>query len=221
MTIVCWSVKGGSGTTVIAASLAQVLADRDDQGALLVDTDGDALVALGHESPTSRGVRTWLASPEDVGPDALDLLAIDAGRNLRVLPAGELPGRVPTPARWEALAAFLGSRPYPVVVDLGTLSAASRSGRRVMLETATSSLLVVRPCYLAIRRALEFPVRPSGVVLVREDDRSLTAADIASALGVPVVATVLVDPRIARTVDAGMLGTRMPRPLARAYRNVA
>ncbi len=220
MTIVCWSVKGGSGTTVTATSLARVLADRHGSGALLVDTAGDALVVLGQEEVKTRGVRTWLGSADDVSSDALDLLTIDAGHNLRVLPAGDVPSSIPTPTRWRELAGYLDRCEQAVVVDLGTLSAPHRSGRRTLLESAATSLLVIRPCYLAVRRAIEFPVRPTGVILVREDDRSITGADVSAALGVPIVATVLVDARIARTVDAGLLGSRLPRPLIRAYRHV-
>ncbi len=221
MTIVCWSVKGGSGVTVTAVSLARVLADRSDAGALLVDTEGDALVVLGHEQSNPRGVRTWLASADDVGPEALDLLTLDLGRNLRVLPAGEVPGAVPTAQRWDELAEYLDHRDEAVVVDLGTLSTSPRSGRKILLESASLSLLVIRPCYMAVRRAIEFPLRPNGVIVIREDDRSITADDISAALGVPVVASVLVDARIARVVDAGLLGSRLPRPLMRAYRHVA
>ena len=221
MTVVCWSVKGGSGTTVTAASLTRVLADRSEAGALLVDTEGDALVVLGHEERAPRGVRTWLASADDVSPDALDRLIIDVGHNVRVLPAGDVPTSIPTPQRWAHLAEYLDARDESVVVDLGTLSSSPRSGRRVLLESAATSLLVIRPCYLAVRRAIEFPIRPSGIVLVREDDRSLTADDISTALGVPIIATVLIDSRIARVVDAGLLASRVPRPLMRAYRHVA
>lgn len=223
MTIVCWSVKGGSGTTVTAASLARVLADRDEQGALLVDTQGDCLLVLGREDPVERGVRTWLASDDDVTASALDLLTVDLGYNLSVLPAGDLPRQAPNIERWNDLGTYLTSRARSqhVVVDLGTVSPGARSGRQRLLESATISLLVVRPCYLAIRRAIDFPIRPTGIVLIAEDDRSLTASDVSAALGVDVIATVRVDPRIARAVDSGLLGERVPRPLMRAYRHVA
>ena len=49
--VTCWSVKGGSGTTVVAAALALSLARRDE-GALLVDLAGDVPAALGCPEPT-------------------------------------------------------------------------------------------------------------------------------------------------------------------------
>src|SRR5919199_1458565 len=55
---------------------------------------------------------------------------------------------------------------------------------------AQVSLLVLRPCYLALRRALAAPVRPSGVVLVSEPKRALGRRDIEEVLGVPVRAEI-------------------------------
>jgi hypothetical protein len=83
------------------------------------------------------------------------------------------------------------------------------------------SLLVLRPCYLALRRAVAAPFRPSGVVLVREPGRALTRRDVEAVLGVPVRAEVDVDPAIARAVDAGLLTARLPRGLERALRDAA
>ena len=50
-----------------------------------------------------------------------------------------------------------------------------------IVAAATVSLLVVRPCFLALRRAVAAPVRPSGVVLVREPGRSLGRRDVEEA----------------------------------------
>ncbi|MFZ2440837.1 MAG: hypothetical protein WAW51_00670, partial [Ilumatobacteraceae bacterium] len=57
----CWSAKGGSGTTVVSAALALVLSHR--RPALLVDLAGDAPAALGIAEPAGPGVADWLASP--------------------------------------------------------------------------------------------------------------------------------------------------------------
>ena len=85
---------------------------------------------------------------------------------------------------------------------------------------AEVSLLVLRPCYLALRRALAAPVRPSGVVLVTEQGRSLGRRDVEDVLGVPVRAEVALDEVVARAVDAGLLGRRLPRSLERALRPI-
>jgi hypothetical protein len=49
----------------------------------------------------------------------------------------------------------------------------------------------------------------------------LTAADVEAALEVPVRAVVQMDREIARAVDAGMLGTKLPRRLERSLRHAA
>jgi hypothetical protein len=72
----------------------------------------------------------------------------------------------------------------------------------------------LRPCYLALRRAAKLPRRPHGVVVVREPGRALTSRDIQSVVGAPVVAEVSVTDEVARSVDAGLLATRLPRLLA-------
>ena len=77
-------------------------------------------------------------------------------------------------------------------------------------------LVVLRPCYLALRRALASSAKPTGVVVVEEPHRSLDATDIEDVLGVPVRAVVPWDPAIARCVDAGLLGVRLPGPLKTA-----
>jgi hypothetical protein len=99
-----------------------------------------------------------------------------------------------------------------VVVDDGPLAA--------LVHRATPSLLVLRPCYLALRRAANHPLRPAGVVLVTEAGRALTRSDVEGVLGVPVRATVPVEPVVARAVDAGLLAARLPRSL-RALRSAA
>ena len=78
------------------------------------------------------------------------------------------------------------------------------------------SLLVTRPCYLALRRAVQLDARPDGVVAVMEPGRALDCADIAAVLGLPVITTIPVRAEIARAVDAGVLADRLPEPLATA-----
>ena len=77
--VVCWSVKGGSGTTVVAASLA-VLSARHHP-TLLVDLAGDSAIALGAREPAGPGISEWLHSP-NAGADALARLAVQVGERL-------------------------------------------------------------------------------------------------------------------------------------------
>ena len=72
----CWSVRGGSGTTVVAAGVALVRAKRHHQAppVLLVDLGGDAPAVLGMPEPAAPGVADWLNS--DAPASALDDLAL-------------------------------------------------------------------------------------------------------------------------------------------------
>ena len=122
------------------------------------------------------------------------------------------------PGGADRLAAALAAHGSTVVVDCGSPGDPVGS---TIAAAAGLSLLVLRPCYLALRRALAAPIRPSGVVLVSEPRRSLTSRDVEEVLGVPVRAEVAWDPAVARCVDAGLLGGRVPRALERALRRAA
>lgn len=214
--IACWSAKGGSGTTVVAAALAAVLARSSPTGAVLVDLAGDVPAVLGVPEPKGPGVADWLAAGAAVPSDALGRLELPAGDGLSFVPMG---GALPdAPGRGEVLSALLAADGRPTVVDCG--SSPTGTGLAVA-ATAAHSLLVLRPCYLALRRAVASPVRPSGVVLVEEEGRAIGRRDIEGALGVPVRAVVAHHVRIARAVDAGLLVGRLPASLERSLRRVA
>lgn len=245
MLYTCWSAKGGSGTTVVAALLALCSA-RVDREVLLVDTVGDLPAALGlpvHEGP---GLADWLATPQ-APPDALVRLEVPVTDRVTLVPRGS--GPVCGGDRLELLAALLAADGRRVVVDAGcvpvfdrapavaepvdthpsgampplstplaTSSVAASSLAATLSGPAAESLLVTRPCYLAMRRALQGVLRPTGIVLVDEEARALDERDVAEVLGAPVVAVLPVEPSIARAVDAGLLATRQSRRARRALR---
>jgi MinD-like ATPase involved in chromosome partitioning or flagellar assembly len=219
--IACWSPKGGSGTTVVAATLGLLLAEELRGGAVVADLEGDVPIVLGMADPPSgRGLRQWLAASADVGVDALRRLLVPADApGLSVLPAGAAGAAGGAgDGRADDLVTALSGLGPPVVCDCGTL----RDDAEVSVAAgATLSLCVVRPCYVALRRALRAPVRPSGVVLVTEPGRSLGRRDVENVLGAPVRAEIELDPLVARAVDAGLLATRLPRGLHRALRDAA
>jgi hypothetical protein len=214
--VALWSAKGGSGVTVVAASLAFVLARSSPGGALLVDLAGDVPAVLGVPDPPGPGVADWLAAGESVPTDGLARLEVVVADGVALVPRGG--GPVDVAGRGEVLGALLAADPRPVVVDCG---AAPIGVPLAVAAAATHSLLVLRPCYLALRRALASPLRPSGVVLIDEAGRALGRRDVEDALGVPVRAVVAHDPRIARAVDAGLLARRLPGVLERSLRHVA
>ncbi len=231
MLVCCWSSKGGSGTTVVATALAVVLSKsfragggRDGAGALLVDLCGDVPAVLGlPDEPASAGVAEWLDEGELVPADGLARVEKSVSDGLALLPRGRGPLAA---ARASALSSLLASDPRAVVVDAGSWPSNGTDEARADLVAALSasaehSLLVVRPCFLAMRRAVAAAIRPTGVVLVTEEGRALTVADVEEALGVPVLTSVSVTPQVARAVDAGLLATRLPRSLERELRNAA
>lgn len=215
MLVACWSVKGGVGTTVVAAVTAVGVAGRR-QPALLVDLAGDAPVALGVEAVAAPGVAEWLAVGAGAPPDALARLEVPVRDGLHLLPRGRGPL---DPTRVPLLIQVLASSGRTVVVDCGRIDG-SVVAHRVAAQ-AHRSLLVTRLCRLAVARAATATLRPSGVVVVREPGRHLTVADVESVVGAPVVADVAVDPSIARAVDAGLGQARVPRSLVEALGTVA
>jgi hypothetical protein len=146
---------------------------------VLVDLGGDLPAALGLPDPDGPGAAEWSRAEcgEDPGP-----LLMPVNETLSLLPLGRGPlDDLPL----GLLAALHGE----VVVDGGCVLGPD-SPAAAALRGAARSLLVARPCYLALRRVSRVPLRPDGVVLVTEPGRSLSAADVAAVVGAPVVAEV-------------------------------
>jgi hypothetical protein len=207
--IACWSAKGGAGTTVVATALALRLARLSPAGALLVDGAGDVPGVLGLPEPDRPGLAEWLRRAS-----ADPLHEVPACPGLSVVPRGD--GHLEV-GRADDLAAFLDHDTRPVVVDCGT---APEGATAVMAARADQSILVTRPCYLALRRALwDSLPRPTGVIVVREPGRVLEPHDVAAAIGAPILAEIAYDPAVARAVDAGLLASRLPRSLDASLAN--
>ena len=215
--IVCWSVKGGSGTTVVAAALALVLAQRHEAGARLVDMSGDTPSALGMSEPASEGIAEWLSAADHPGVEALNNLMLPVTAHLGVIPRGHnviVPSQVNLD-RLRDLAEAIAQSTMPTVVDAGSGLAAIP-----IIEHATRSLLIIRPCYLALRRASLLTTKPHGIIVITEPGRALGVHDVESVVGAPVLAEIPFDPEIARAVDAGLLAGRVPTLLAKHLVNV-
>ena len=206
---VCWAAKGGSGTTVVAATLA--LACRTDS--LLVDLDGELPAVLGLPEPAGQGVADWLAS--DAPPGALADLAVDVDRTTRLVPRGARPVDRRSPplgrARGVARRAPVHRRRRrrhrrPPPNPLGDVGRTCSSP-----APATSPCGAPSPCRAGPTASCSSP-SPGG----------RCACPTSSArVGAPVVATVSLDPAVARAVDAGLLAARLPRLLQRELRGAA
>ena len=205
---VCWAVKGGSGTSVVAACSALT----NPLTRLLVDLDGDQPSVLGLPEPAGQGLGDWFAT--DLAGRAIEDLGVELDATTRLVACGAAPIASDSP-RWAELAEWLATTPFDVVVDAGTgdLQPELAAGR-----AGTTLILVTRPCYLALRRAARARPRPDGVVLIDEPGRALRPRDVEHSIGAPVVATLALDPAVARAVDAGLLLSRIPRVVARSLR---
>ena len=212
--IVCWSLKGGSGTTVVSAALALTLAQRNNSTVRIVDLAGDIPSALGIAEPSGEGVTNWLQQPQRA---PIQSLQIPVTARVSLLPRGTGPlmHHDLTAEHCNALATELDTSNELTVVDAG-------SGHiPQLINNATTSLLVIRPCYLALRKAAHLSVNPHGIVLINEPGRSLGKRDVESVVGAPVLVELPLDPTIARCVDAGLLASRIPTMLSQHLAHVA
>lgn len=95
--------------------------------------------------------------------------------------------------------------------------------RRAVPTGPGDVFIVTRGCYLALRRlhARADLCAGTGLVMVTEPGRALTGRDAANVAGLPVMADVPYDVTVSRAVDAGLLSTRLPRPLHLALARMA
>lgn len=207
--LVCWSVGGGVGTSVVVAGLATV-ARRTHDEALVVDLAGDQPLLWGAPEPSGPGLSAWLDAGPDVPPDALARLAVEVGPGISVMPRGQ--GQLSID-RAAALRDALALDVRPVIVDAGLLASATVA--HVLATAAQPSLLVARACPLTLRRLALLPADPTGVVVVRDRRRGVTWQEVATAASAPVVAELEIDPAVALAVDAGLDQRSFPRSFLR------
>lgn len=224
------STKGGSGTSTVTAGFAGVLSRHVARHStriapvLAIDLCGDLPAVLGTATPLT-GLSEWLdrSSSHD-----FDELCIDCGQGVHLVPTGSASLPDPNSPAWNRLVSVLDHRLThggQVVMDVGTgalPSVFTNPALTTSTTTPTSVLLVVRPCYLALRRAIEENadggVTADGIVLVSGEGRVLTRRDVQSVLGIPVVAEVPLDPDVARRVDSGLFLSRLPATLVTALK---
>ena len=212
--IVCWSVKGGSGTTVVASTLALMRAAESQRGALLVDLAGDVPAVLGLAEPSGPGISDWFAHCDLGSRMTLQSIAIQATANLQIIARGSK--QLDVDENFIDLCAALKTFDLPIIVDAGCGLPSPD-----LLAHASSSLLVTRPCYLSLRRAAQLSVSPTGIVLINEAGRALGKHDVEAVIGAPVIAEIIFDAAIARAVDAGLLASRIPTIMSKQLAAVA
>lgn len=223
MITLCHAAKGGSGTTIVAC----LRAIESPGPVLLVDLEGDVPGMLGLAEPDRPGIIDWLSSRAPIAH--LDDLLVDVTTNASLLPAH---GALAQPSPRSAIATARAER-WDEVVDWFT-EWAHDTGGAIVIDAGTTPLptsfveqcpnrwLVTRACYLSLRRATRLAVAPTGIVLIEEPGRSLQRRDIEASVRAPIIATIPWDIRVARSVDAGLLGhRRLPRAIHRSLSKVA
>jgi cellulose biosynthesis protein BcsQ len=232
MITTCWSVKGGSGATVVASGLA-VLAARDTahtrlgratakkgtgRRVVVVDFAGDIGAVLGVDEETKEtqlGFFDWLLADTSVPTGALARVIGTIRHNIEFLPKGReacAEGGMQQTVRLGDGLAWLNNQFDEVIVDVGS---APPHVVAACIEAADRSVLVVRPCYLSLRLAVKSTFAAHAAVVVSTDGRSIDAHDVAAVLGVPMTLAIPFDPDIARLVDSGLFGHRLPRSIER------
>lgn len=220
MLTICRSTKGGSGTSTVTAGLAamtglRAIAARSSRtSVLVVDLLDDLPAIFGIPAPLN-GLAEWLTRATD--EDFTDL-CLDCGHGVQLVPSGTSPLPDPASNLWNRLAGIIEhhvASDNQVFLDLGTHRIPDRLECR-LAAIPNRSLLVIRPCYLALRRAIEGRDTFEGVVLVTGGDRVLGKRDVESVLGIPVVCEVPLDPDVARRVDSGLFNSRLPTSLVTA-----
>ena len=189
---------------------------------MLVDFCGAQADICGVDANDLPGVVDWLHSGADVGVDALENLFVEVAPGLMLLPRGSRPLPVSAgeidPDRIGMLISTLAA--MESVADVGVVDMDLLSPRVLIVGGSDRTVMVVRSCYLALRRLGRLPVVIDSLVEVVEAGRSLRTVDIEAVAAMPVNARLRVDPTVARSVDAGRIVHRTPRPLRRLAEDI-
>jgi MinD-like ATPase involved in chromosome partitioning or flagellar assembly len=212
-----WSPKGGVGTSVFAAACALVLARHT--AVRLADFGGDQPAVLGVAGEPVPGLGEWLDAGAATPADAVDRLAVDVGRGLSLLPLGNRTPRTATPEAGAALGVVLAHDERVTIADAAT---ADCDALQAIVEVSDISIVVTRDCYLALRRAARTPLvrRAAGVVVAEEGMRGLHHRVVTDVLHLPLLDVVPWQAHVARTIDSGVLCSRLPDSLDRSARRV-
>lgn len=207
MLMVLSSVRGGVGTSVVSAAIAVLAARDQSRPTYLVDLTGDQTDIFGL-AQADIGLDDWTTRADRRLTD----LAVDIDPQLRLVPSRTA---LDSTESLDGLVTALEQRRHDahVVIDAGRLDL-SDSFR----ELRPTHLLVIRPCYLALRATVSSSRNWDGLVVVRPPDRVLTTRDVVNVTGLPAIAEVDMSADVARAVDAGVFGSRLPSGLERSLR---
>lgn len=190
MIIALSSPKHGTGVTTTAAMTALTLATTGPT--VLIDLADDQYAALGLSDPQGHQ-------------------AVAVTEHLRLIDASNV-----SPDEQARIVTDTAESGDHMVIDAGDADHPIHD----LLPDNTRRIWVLRPCYLALRRAMACTRRPDSIIVVREPQRALNTLDIEAAVGIPVATMIDLNPAIARMVDAGLLAARVPRSAAHALATI-
>jgi len=199
---VCWSPKGGSGTSVVAAAIAVQSAARGNQ-TRLVDLAGDQDALFGAQ--VGDGIGDWFAAADEVGVEALRALEVELAPKLGLIGRGVAPAHDWSPERMALALTLFHHGSDVVVVDAGRRPPGG-------CPQGVGEIVVVRACYLGLRRLEAVRRDHTRLVVIEEPGRALSRHDMAAAVG-EIDVVIPWDAAVARAVDAGLLASRVPRSL--------
>jgi hypothetical protein len=150
--------------------------------------------------PTTPGINDWLSESSTSDAQSLVTLGTPFDNDLVVVHRGS--SFVEGQPRWADLANAITTLPMNIVIDAGITFVPEELRRAVSHVT-----MVVKPCYLSLRRASRMQ-RPTQLFVVCEESRALTVKDVGHVLGMPITSEIPYTPAISRAVDAGMLPSR-------------
>ena len=207
MLMVLSSVRGGVGTSVVSAAIAVLAARDQSRPTYLVDLTGDQTDIFGL-AQADIGLDDWTTRADRRLTD----LAVDIDPQLRLVPSRTA---LDSTESLDGLVTALDQRRHDahVVIDAGRLDLSDQ-----FRELRPTHLLVIRPCYLALRATVSSSRNWDGLVVVRPPDRVLTTRDVVNVTGLPAIAEVDMSADVARAVDAGVFGSRLPSGLERSLR---
>jgi pilus assembly protein CpaE len=176
-------VRGGVGTTTIAANLAWVIGSEMRRHTVLLDGDltmGTAALTLNVKATS--GLRTALESPERVDQLLIERSAQPAGERLHVLAAAEPMDSIPEYGAGGAmmLCQALRQRYNFVIADAGARQLPFARDLQLLAE---QRVIIVDPTLLAVRNFEKISQMLHGAGQLRKPAMVLNFADRAGGLG--------------------------------------
>jgi pilus assembly protein CpaE len=209
-----FSPKGGTGKSVTATNLAAALSRHRQSRVLLVDLDvqfGDVAIMLGLEP--QRTIYDAAAAPGALDERKLATFTIRHSAGLDVLAAPERPEEAESlgEGRIASLLDVASTDYDAIVVDTSPyfhgpmLSALDRTDELLLLSGPDIPTLKNLRLVLGTLDQISFPLARINLVLNRAGERSaLAAADVTTALDLPVAFELPYDPAVSQCVNRGI-----------------